>query len=683
MKRLFIIISFLLILTSQPVPGQNKKALTVKDLWAMQRIGSFDLSPDGGKLVFSVTKYDMDKNKGNADIWLINTDGTELHPLKNSAENESDPKFLPDGKRISYSYKNQIWLCNSDGSNTKQLTDLSTGASGAIWSHNGKKLLFVSDVYPDCKSDSCNKVKDDKLKTSPVKAKIFTELMYRDWDHWRGKKRSHLFLVDLTTHDVTDLTFQSVHDVPPVDLGGAQDYNFSPSGNEVAYTMNRSKVLATSTNNDIFIINLKGLNKTGLTPSTKISTSLGNDNNPVYSPNGKYIAFLSMKQAGFEADKQRVMLYNRATSELKNLSANLDISARQLVWSPDSRFIYFTAANEINNSVYKINIKTGGISVIVKDRYNTGILVSNDGSKIYFKQQRSTQPYEIFSASSSGKNLLQITHLNEQRLKNIEMNDLDTFWAVGAENTKVQSILIKPPFFNPEKKYPLIFLIHGGPQGHWSNDFHYRWNIQLFASKGYVVVAPNPRGSTGYGQKFTNEVSKDWGGKPYIDLMNSYDYALKHYNFIDKNNTFAAGASYGGYMINWIEGHTNRFNALVCHDGVFDLTSMYGSTEELWFPEWEFDGTPWENRTLYKKWSPHMFVQNFKTPMLVVQGAHDFRVPETQAMELFTSLQRMGVESKFLYFPDETHFVQKPLNSKLWWSTIFNWFEDHKKENLK
>jgi dipeptidyl aminopeptidase/acylaminoacyl peptidase len=316
---------------------------------------------------------------------------------------------------------------------------------------------------------------------------------------------------------------------------------------------------------------------------------------------------------------------------------------------------------------------------VLKERENGNLLISPDGKKLFFKQQRSNLPFEIFSITTEGKELTQLTFLNKELLDKIEMNEIETFWCEGAEGAKVQSILVKPPFFDESKKYPLIFLIHGGPQGAWTDDFHYRWNLQMFASKGYVVVAPNPRGSFGYGQKFTDDISGDWGGKPYIDLMNSLDFAVQNFKFIDANNIFAAGASYGGYMINWIEGHTDRFNALVCHDGVFNMESMYGTTEELWFNEWENKGTPWTNRELYQKYSPHMFVQNFKTPMLVVHGGKDFRVPEGQAFELFTSLQRKGVDSKFIYFPDETHFVLKPQNARFWWNSIFNWFEQHKR----
>jgi dipeptidyl aminopeptidase/acylaminoacyl peptidase len=386
-----------------------------------------------------------------------------------------------------------------------------------------------------------------------------------------------------------------------------------------------------------------------------------------------------MKRPGFEADKKDIILYDRASGKSKNLTDKFNLSVDEFSWSPDSKVIYFVSENEIYSSVFKLDLTSGEIKLLLKEHINGELSVSPDGRLIYFKQQRTNLPYEIFSMNNDGSDFKQLTHVNEELLSKIEMNPVETFWCEGAGKIKVQSIIIKPPFFDPNKKYPVIFLIHGGPQGHWCDDFHYRWNEQLFASKGYVVVSPNPRGSTGYGQKFTDEISGDWGGKPYIDLMNTFDFAIKNFKFIDEKNQFSAGASYGGYMENWMEGHTTRFNAVVSHDGVFNTESEFGTTEELWFPSWEFKGTPWQNRKLYEKWSPHRYIQNAKTPMLVIQGARDFRVPEEQAFQLFTSLQMLGVESKLLYFPDEFHFVTKPQNSRLWWNTIFDWFGKHKK----
>jgi len=675
MKR-FIILLLLTLATT--FSFAQKRELTVEDLWAMKRIGSYDISPDGKTIIFSATKYDMDKNKGKSGIYSINADGSGMRALKGEGE-ESSPFFSRDGKYVYFSRKGQIWRYDLNGENEKQITDFYSGVGGFEFNADESKALFVSQVYPDCATPECNEAKDRALKEKKSSGKIFTELMYRHWSRWRGDKRSHLFLYDAAKNSYTDLTLFSASDVPPIDLGSTNDYSFSPEGNEAALVLNPDKNLATSTNNEIYLISLDNLPGGKAPELKKISVSLGNDNQPVYSPGGKFIAFRSMNRAGFEADKYDLVLYNRKSGKRKILTEGWNLTVGEIVWSKDAKFVFVTTAYEIYNAIFKINIATGERTPLLTERVNNSLKLSGDGKTLYFKQHRSNQPYEIFAMDLSSGKVKQITKINAGVLADIAMNEVETFWTEGAEGAKVQSILVKPPFFDENKTYPMIFLIHGGPQGHWKDDFHYRWNIQLFASRGYVVVAPNPRGSVGYGQKFTDEISGDWGGKVYVDLMNSYDYAVSNFKFIDKKNTFAAGASYGGYMINWIEGHTDRFNALVCHDGVFNTESMYGSTEELWFPEWEFKGAPWENRELYQKWSPHTYAQNFKTPMLVVHSANDFRVPESQAFELFTSLQRMGVESKFLYFPDETHFVTKPQNSKLWWNTIFDWFENHKR----
>jgi len=672
-------LSLILLILSTTLMAQPKHALTFDDLWAMKRIGKVQLSPDGNTIAFNVTTYSFDENKGNIDIYLVDVDGKNIHPFKNSVKNETNPKFSPDGKKIAYVFDSRIWTANLDGSDEQKLTNLSTGASGIVYSNDGKKMLFVSSVYPDCTTDDCNKEKDKQKEESKVKASIFTELMYRHWDEWRGEKRSHLFLLDISSKEVVDLTLNSKSDVPPIALGSDNDYSFSPDGSEIVFTMNPDNVVVTSTNNEIFILKLADIQKEKPTPFKKISESKGNDCQPVYSPDGNFIAYTSMERAGFEADKSRLMLYNRKTGITNILTKDNDLSVSEFVWSPDAKSIYFLAENEIYNSIYKLEVATSKLTLLQKEGDNANLLLSNDGQKLFFKQQRTNLPYEIFSISTEGKDLKQITFTNSDRLASIEMNPLETFWCKGANGTKVQSILVKPPFFDVKKKYPMIFLVHGGPQGHWSDDFHYRWNLHMFASKGYVVVATNPRGSTGYGQKFVDEISGDWGGKPYVDLMNAYDYAVKNFSFIDAKNTFAAGASYGGYMINWIAGHTNRFNALVSHDGMYNAESAWGTTEELWFNEWEFKGAPFQNRKLYEKFSPSRFIQNCKTPMLIIHSANDFRLSEEQAFQLFTALQRLDVESKFLYFPDESHWVTKPQNAKLWWDTVLDWFETHKK----
>ncbi len=672
MKRFF---ALLILLFATQIYAQ-KHEMTVEDMWKMKRIGSTSLSPKGDFIAFSVTSYNMDENKGNTDIWIVKLEGNQVKPILNSEKNESSPVFHPDGKRIFFQQDEQIFSCDYEGKNVKQITDFYSGVSGIKFNKDGSKFLFVSEVYPNCTSQECNQKKDEEIANLKVEVRVIENLLFRHWDSWRSEKRSHLFVYDLNTNSAIDLTQNCKSDIPTIALGSAYDYNFSSDGKSVVFTMNPDKVQATSTNNEIFRINLDKIGKDNF---ELISNSKGNDNQPIFSPNGEMLAFTSMKRAGFEADKQDLIIYDVETKSYKNLTENFVFSISEFIWSHTSKKIYFISSNEINESIYQIDVASGKVDLLEKENVNSDLILSANGNFLYFKKQKSDLPSELFSINITTKKVSQITSINQQILDEIEFGKLETFWAKGANGDNVQSILIKPPFFDENKKYPLIFLIHGGPQGHWSDDFHYRWNIQLFASKGYVVIAPNPRGSTGYGQKFVDEISGDWGGKPYKDLMNSLDFALDKYSFIDKNNLFAAGASYGGYMINWIEGKNTRFNALVSHDGVFDHESMYGTTEELWFPEWEMNGTPWENPESYSKWSPSTYVKNFKTPMLIVQGGNDFRVPEGQAFQLFTSLQKMGVESKFLYFPKETHFVTKPQNARFWWNSIFDWFENHKR----
>ncbi len=678
MKKYF----FYLVLFPFFVLPQPRTSINIDELWGMKRLGTVDVSPDGKTIAFTLSTFSMDLNKGKTDIFLIDADGENLRPFKDSEKSESEPKFSPDGKKLAYTFENQIWIADLDGSNEKKLSDIYTGASGFKWSADGKKILFVSSVYPDCSTDDCNKNRDEYKENSKVKASLFTELMYRHWNSWRGEKRSHLFILDVESGVHTDMTLLSKFDVPPISLGSSNDYNLSPDVTEVVFTMNTDEFLATSTNNDIFVLNLADVKEGYRTPYRKISVSEGVDHQPVYSPDGKYIAFCSMERPGFEADKLNLILYDRAQGTLKNLTTELDFSVGEFVWSTDSKNIFFNSDKEINKSIFRLEIESGKVDVIFDKGYNSTLRVSPDGAYLYFKHQNSRMPDEIFALNLADLEEKQITNINTARLAKLQMNPVETFWSDGADGTPVESIILKPPFFREGEKYPMIFLIHGGPQGSWSDQFHYRWNMQMFAAPGYVVVAPNPRGSTGYGQKFTDEISQDWAGKVYVDLMNAYDHAIENFPFIDANNTFAAGASYGGYMINWIAGHTDRFNALVSHAGVFNLESMYGTTEELWFPEWEFGGTPWENREMYEKWSPHRYIHNCTTPVLVTHGANDFRVSEEQAFQLFTSLQRLGVESQFLYFPDETHFVAKPQNSRLWWKTIFEWFNKHYKMEL-
>jgi dipeptidyl aminopeptidase/acylaminoacyl peptidase len=454
-------------------------------------------------------------------------------------------------------------------------------------------------------------------------------------------------------------------------------YAISPDGQEVAYTSNIDEVEATSTNNEVFVVSIAGG-----TPK-KISTSPGSDTTPLYSPDGNAIAWRSQARAGFEADKWNLLVYYKATGETRNATASWDRSAGSFAWRPDSRAFFVTAEEHGQSPIWQLVLYDKQPLEFAPGMHadDLAVINSDTGWYVFFSRASIDRPAEIaaidFLQSPKSKlNGQPITHMNDTLLSQIEMQPLESFTFKGANNDDVQGFIVKPPGFDPNKKYPLKFLIHGGPQGAWGNEWTYRWNAELFAATGnYVVMMINFHGSTGYGQKFTDSISGDWGGKPYVDLMKGLDYVQKTYPFIDKNREAALGASYGGYMANWLLGHTNRFKCIVSHDGIFNAESAYGTTEELWFPNWEFKGTPWKNRELYRKWSPHEYAQNFKTPTLVVHGQNDYRLDVSQGFDLFTTLQVLKVPSKMLYFPDEGHWVLKPQNSRLWYKTVNDWVD--------
>ncbi|CUU07834.1 Dipeptidyl aminopeptidase/acylaminoacyl peptidase [Candidatus Kryptobacter tengchongensis] len=678
LRKIYLVIVSLLIVFGTLSVYPQKRAITVDDLWAMKRISNLTVSPDGRWIAYVVTSYSMEENKGQRDIYLVSIDGKEVKQLTKSEGSNYSPAWSPDGKKLAFistrDGEAQVYVMELETGAIKKITNIALGADGIVWAPDGNYIAFVSQVYPDCPDNDCNLKREKDKELSKVKAKLFTKLPFRIWNRWIDDKRSHLFTVELNTGEVIDIT-PGDYDTPPIDLGGKIDYAFSPDGKEICFVRNVDTMIAISTNNDLFITTPKG------GKIKKITINKANDNQPIYSPDGKYIAYRAQFRAGFESDRYRLMLYDRETGNIINLTENFDRSVEEVIWSPDGKFIFFTAEDQGYNSIYKIEVKTGKIEQITRKSYNTEISITPDGRFLIFKRESINKPAEIYRLDLTNFETIQLTHHNDSLIAQLEMNSLEDFWFLGAGGTKVHGFILKPPFFEPGKKYPAVFLIHGGPQSMWADNFHYRWNAQMFASRGYVVVMINPRGSTGYGQKFTDEISGDWGGKVFEDLMKGVDYVVKNFDFIDKHRIGAAGASYGGYMINWIAGHNDKgiFKCLVSHAGVFDLQSMYGSTEELWFPEWEFKGTPWTNPEQYKKWSPSYYVKNFKTPTLVIHGQLDYRVDVSQGFMMFTALQRMGVPSKMLYFPDEGHHILKPQNAKLWWTTVLDWLDQYLK----
>jgi dipeptidyl aminopeptidase/acylaminoacyl peptidase len=722
--------------------------MTFEDMMQMKRLGSTAVSPDGKWLAYSVTTVNLDANTKTAELWIqpiaaSNAESSAPHRLEVARPGDDGLQFSPNNKRILFlsgrSGSQQILLADFDpatgaASNPTQLTHSSVEPDNAQWSPDGRSIVFTAAVYPDCpaftsdaaaeasQADICNATRDKAAADSKVKAQIFTHLLYRHWNRYTGDKRSHLFDLSVESGRIRDLTPNNPHDVPPFSLSisGGQ-FSFSPDSKELAYVDNPDPEPATSTSAQIYTLNLTD----PAAKPVKVSTSAGGNFSPAYSPDGKYIAWRSEARAGYEADKFRLALYDRKVKTIEYELPKFDRWIDEIAWGANSMAVFFTAGNKGEESVYAFVLnkntdyykqaweivpfpegvlKQGGD---LSRSYYTGefsdLHPTADGKALFASRMTVGSPQEVLRfdvktvdsaiCTCAGEppfpyetEAASLTHLNDALLAQLDLAKMESFWFTAKDGTKLQGFLIRPPAFDPAKKYPLKFLIHGGPQGAWGDSWSYRWNAELFAANGYVVVMINPRGSTGYGQAIVDGVNGDWGGKPYTDLMTGLDYAEQHYPFIDKTRDCALGASYGGYMANWVLGHTDRFKCIVSHDGMFDAESAFGTTEEDWFNIWEFKGHPWDyygkpdSENPFRKWSPSLYAKNFKTPTLVVHGQLDYRLDVSEGFQLFDTLQLLHVPSKMLYFPDEGHWVLKPQNSRLWWKTVNDWVDQWTKK---
>jgi dipeptidyl aminopeptidase/acylaminoacyl peptidase len=679
-RTVFFLLSSLYIFVALPVVAAPRP-FTIDDIYKIKAVRDPQISPDGKWVAYVVSVPSLEKNRANTDIWLVPSRGGEARQLTTSDKRDDTPRWSPDGKQLAFistrGGEPQIYLLDIAGGEARPLTSIHGGADGEVWSPDGKWLAFSASIYPECystdykKLDDCNKKKDEAREKNPVKARVITRLLYRHWNAYADDKRSHVFLVPAAGGDPIDMT-PGDFETPTFSVGGGGDFIFSRDSRELAYVSNHEKNEESSTNSDIFVVPIGG---DPAKDAVKISTSPGADTSPVYSPDGRYLAWKTQARNGYESDLIRLALYDRQTKAIKIISDQWDDWIDQILWAPDSKSVFFTTEYHGNVPLMSVSVNGGPVKTVLSETgWHEGVDVSPDGKFVVMSWRDVAHPAEIFRADADGKDLHPLTHVNDTLLAEWGLNNAEEHWVTSKDGAKIQLFVVKPFQFETTKKYPTVLIIHGGPQQMFGNAF--RPEYQMYAQAGFVVAFSNPRGSPGYGQKFVEEISGDYSGKVYDDLMKVTDY-LETLSCVDKSRMGATGGSFGGFMVDWIEGHTDRFKALISHAGPSDQISFFGNTEELWFPTWDLKGTPWTNWDHYVQMSPVKYAPNFKTPILLTHGEIDYRVPIGQSEEMFTALQKMGVESKFIRIPDEGHWILKPQNSKFWYEQQLDWMKQH------
>ncbi|HEY5491521.1 MAG TPA: S9 family peptidase [Gemmatimonadaceae bacterium] len=667
--------------------AQQRRAITFEDFSSARMVSDPQLSPDGQWLLYAVRSTDLAANKRTTRTFVAPVSGGAARQFPDDKTIASEARWAPNGSTVAYVSGGQLWMASPTGTQVRQLTKLTGGASGPVWAPSGDHIAFVSAVYPACRDDACNAAKEKAKSESKVKAHIADQLLYRHWNAYDEGTRSHVFVVN-HAGEVRDLVPGAPYDVPPGPFGGSEGYTFGPSGRRLFFTAkDQGAKDAWSTDVNVYAVSVEGGDAHPVTAGNK-----GADQNPVSSPDGKTLYYASQRRAGFEADKWRLMAMDVASGKAHELLPTWDRNADGYVAAPDGKTVLVLAGDQGRDRYFRIALDAKGSASaptpVIIEHNNTQLSMANNGAVAWIRESAAAPP-EVWTGTLdvngvSGQHA--VTHENDALLAPFTLLPLEDYWFTGANGVKIHGWVMKPPQFEAGKKFPVLLLIHGGPQGAWFDSWSTRWNYQMFATGGYGLVIVNPTGSTGYGQKLTDGVSKDWGGKVYIDLMNGLNAALKANPWMDSTRMAAAGGSYGGYMVNWIAGHTNRFKALVSHAGPFNLENMYAATEELWFPEWEYGGPFWQSdamTTQYRKFSPHLYAKNFKTPTLVMNGELDYRVPYTEGLSMFTALQRQGVESRLVVFPDEGHWILKPQNSQLWYKEFHGWLGKHLEKGPK
>jgi dipeptidyl aminopeptidase/acylaminoacyl peptidase len=676
---------------------KKRRAMKIDDLFRFKRVSDPQISPDGKQVAYVVTTVDLAGNKSTSGIWVAPVEKGEPKQLTTSGKKDRHPRWSPDGKQLLFesnrSGSNQLWVLDLSGGEAVQLTTISTGAENGQWSPDGKHIAFTSSVYPEFsekpfkEADAANKKKQEEIEKNPVKARVFTKLFFRHWDSYVEDKRQHLFVMSF--HDGKPGEPKNVtpgdRDAAPTSdtFSVGDDFTFSPDGKYLLYTATPDRDEAWSTNFDILRVSISGGKPENLTKDNPAA-----DGAPRFSPDGKQLAYRAQKRPGYEADRWQIYVVDCDESgtfqgKPRSITAKFDGSPDAPLWSPDGKTILFFADQNGSQPIFSVGVSDGNVSPLVEGNSNSALSLSRDGKTLAFLRAAFTHPPEVFvhsleSRESQARNL---SKANARLLSSLDLPRPESVTVKGAGGTPMQMWILKPPGFDASKKWPVAYLVHGGPQGAWEDGWSFRWCPEVWAARGYIVALPNPRGSTGFGQKYVEEISGDWGGKCYEDLIKGVDY-LESLSYVDKDRIGAAGASFGGYMMDWFAVNTGRFKCLITHCSVWNFESMYGTTDELWFDEHEHGGLPWEKRKAYEKHSPHTRAANlgkFRTPMLIIHNDNDFRCPIGQGLELFTTLNRLKVPARMINFPDEGHWVLKPKNSEYWHKEVFAWLEKHVK----
>ncbi len=654
------------LITSFSVSAQ-KRAFTIEDLYKIKNLSAPVLSNSGEKIAFTVTEYDLPKGKTTTNLYVMNTNGSSLISVSNTLAGAYSP-FWSSADELYVLYKNQVYKYSLDTKDTIRVTDFYAGIQDPALSNDGRYIAFVAELFPECGTDNdCNKKLEESSSNGPVQAYIADNLLFRHWTDYKGEKESYLVLFDIKENKYQTIVKSDVLSGTYM-LGGGPKYAFSPDSRVLSYISTTEKNIAASTNTDIFLIPIGG--------SGAVNVTLANnawDGAPVYSPDGKYIAYKTQTIPGFEADRFRVAVYNTQTLQSETLTEAFDYTTDNLSWSSDSKSIYFLADNHGYSPVYRVDIQTKNISKLTDDKAVRGYQASNDGKTLFLTFTSVDKPTEMYSYNISAGVYSQITFYNKKLTEEVDIRPAEQMWVDGADGVPVHVFIIKPHGFQEYTKYPLVINVHGGPQMQWMDSFRGDW--QVYPGSGYVVAFFNPHGSTGYGSKYTEAISKDWGGKVYEDVMKVTE-TLEKLPYIDSERMGAMGWSYGGYMMNWLQAQTKKFKCFASMMGVYDLKSMWGATEELWFANWDFGGQPW-NSDLYNKFSPSNYVQNFSTPTLIITGGKDYRVPYTQSIQYFNTLQSLGIDSRLIIFKNDGHWPNNVKSMPLYYNSHLEWFHKY------